>query len=348
MQKLKFDDFENVGFVGAGTVGSITKVREKKTGQEYALKLLSPGISQDKLIAARFEREILVLSKLNHPNIVSYIGHGKHDGQLFYVMELLNGGTLKSVTETTGPLSWHEAADCGRQIASALQHAHNHGIIHRDLKPGNVFLASDAQPKLGDFGIARDQNSKQLTETGLTVGTYAYMPPELVTGESNITGKADLYALGCLLFELITGRTPFVGDGFAQLFEQHLKSTPPRLRELAPATPIGLDELVNELLAKKPESRPFNARAVQGRLNAVLEAHFHKETVGNGHNVAESSAAPVAAADLGAGEIRWGQDAIRQRLEMTGSHREVSWVALGVIAATLVGALLAIAWLGGR
>lgn len=262
-------------------------------------------------------------------------------------MELLGGGTLKTVMESTGPLSWHEAADCGRQIASALQHAHNHGIIHRDLKPGNVFLASNAQPKLGDFGIARDQHSDQLTETGMTVGTYAYMPPELVTGETNITGKVDLYALGCLLFELITGRTPFVGDGFVQLFEQHLKSPPPRLRDKAPGTPLELDELVNTLLAKEPESRPFNARAVQGQLNAILETHFTSAAAANVQNPdASSSPTDAIAADLGAGQIRWGQEAIQQRLEMTAPNREVSWVALAVIAATLVAAVLSIAWLG--
>lgn len=344
MHKLQFDDFEEVGFVGAGTVGSITKVRERSTGKEYALKLLSPGISQNKLVAARFEREILVLSKLNHPNIVSYIGHGEHGGQLFYVMELLTGGTLKFVLESTGPFTWHEAADCGRQIASALQHAHNHGIIHRDLKPGNVFLASDAQPKLGDFGIARDQHSEQLTETGLTVGTYAYMPPELVTGESNITGKVDLYAMGCLIFELVTGRTPFIGDGFAQLFDQHLNRAPPRLRELAPATPPELDQLVDELLSKDPESRPFNARAVQGRLNAILEPYLGSAAE---QQVAAHAANNGSATDLGAGQIQVGQAAIRQRIEMKSPGREVSWRALVCIAALLVAGLASIAWFGG-
>lgn len=337
MHKLQFDDFENVGFVGAGTVGTISKVREKSTGTEYALKLLSPGISQDKLVAARFEREILVLSKLNHPNIVKYVGHGKHNGQLFYVMELLEGGTLKSVMESTGPLSWHEAADCGRQIASALQHAHNHGIIHRDLKPGNVFLAGDAQPKLGDFGIARDQHSQQLTETGLTVGTYAYMPPELVTGETNITGKVDLYALGCLLFELVTGRTPFIGDGFAQLFEQHLNSPPPKLRDFVPQAPAELDLLVNNLLAKDPESRPFNARAVQGQLNSILEPYLSGATaVENTHSKSQPNG------DRGAGQVRWGQAAVRERINTQVPNREVSWVALAAITAILVGALILI------
>ena len=120
---------------------------------------------------------MLILSKLNHPNIVAYYGDGKHDGQLFYVMELIHGGTLKEVLQRGGPLTWQETAECGRQIASALQHAHNHGIIHRDLKPGNVFFTEDGQMKLGDFGIARDLRSNDLTDAGLTVGTYAYMAP---------------------------------------------------------------------------------------------------------------------------------------------------------------------------
>lgn len=346
MHKLQFDDFDQLESIGVGTVGSIFKVREKATGDLYALKLLSPGISQDKLVAARFEREIMVLSRLNHPGIVSYVGHGKHQAQLFYVMELLEGGTLKSLTETTGPLSWHEAADCGRQIASALQHAHNHGIIHRDLKPGNVFLAGDAQPKLGDFGIARDQHATGLTDTGLTVGTYAYMPPELVRGESEITGKVDLYALGCLLFEMIVGRTPFVGDGFVQLFEQHLNRPAPRLREFAPGAPPPLDDLIAELLAKDPESRPFNARAVQGRLGTLLEPLIaaDAEKAATAGDDAQSRSQQLI--DRGAGQITWGQQSIRQRLQPSAPSREVSWKTIITITALLAVTLAVIRWCG--
>lgn len=328
MHQLQYDDFEQLEPIGAGTVGSIFKVLERATGDFYALKLLSPGISQNKLIADRFEREILVLSKLNHPNIVSYYGQGEHNGQLFFVMELLEGGTIKSLLESTGPFSWHETADCGRQICSALQHLHNHGIIHRDIKPGNVFLSGDAKPKLGDFGIAQDQHSAGLTDAGLTVGTYAYMCPELVRGETAITGKVDLYALGCLFFEMITGRTPFVGDGFVQLFEQHLNSPPPRLRDFAPATPEGFDKLVQSLLAKDPESRPFNARAVQGRLGALLEPLE-----------ATSAATDASNNDAGAGQVHWGQQAIQRRLSLQPVNRDVSWTKLGLIAALLAGVL---------
>jgi len=306
MQQLQYDDFEELEPIGAGTVGSIFKVRERSTGNLYALKLLSPGISQNKLIADRFEREILVLSKLQHPNIVSYYGQGEHNGQLFFVMELLAGGTVKSLLESTGPFAWHETADCGRQICSALQHAHNHGIIHRDIKPGNIFLSENA----------------------LTVGTYAYMCPELVRGETAITGKVDLYALGCLFFEMITGRTPFVGSGFVQLFEQHLNSPPPRLRDFAPATPEALDDLVQSLLAKDPESRPFNARAVQGQLGALLEPLASATESEAGHGT-----------DAGAGQVHWGQEAIQRRISLQPMDRDVSWKKLGIIAALLAAGL---------
>lgn len=330
MRKLSFEEFELHEGLGAGTVGAVNRVRNKSTGDEFALKLLSPGISQNDLIRNRFEREILVLSKLDHPNIVRYYGHGKYDGQLFFVMELMQGGTLKSLLANTGPLAWHEAADCARQLASALQHSHNHGIIHRDLKPGNVFLSGAAKPKLGDFGIALDQHEAGLTDTGLTVGTYAYMPPELVRGEKSVTGQVDLYALGCMIFEMVTGRTPFVGDGFVQLFEQHLNSPPPRMSQFAEDVPAELDELVGELLAKAPEDRPFNARAVQGRLNAMLEPFLSRQ------NVQESDAdSSDDLNDLPAGEVRYGQFAMRERLQLVEPRPEVSWKKLGVVFAVL-------------
>jgi serine/threonine protein kinase len=186
-------------------------------------------------------------------------------------MEFIKGGTLKDLMQKSGTLSWREVAETGRQIAAALQHAHNHGIIHRDLKPGNVFITESGELKLGDFGIARDTHMQDLTEAGLTVGTYSYMAPELVRGERAITGQVDLYALGCLLYELLVGHPPYQGDNFAQIFDQHLNATPARVTHFGIECPAELDTLIQELLAKSPEDRPFNARAVQGILGHLLD-----------------------------------------------------------------------------
>ena len=248
MNLLFFDDFEIGDQIGAGTVGTIYRATQKSTGDIYALKILSSAVTQNEVVVTRFEREMVILSRLNHPNIVKYFGGGKHKGQLFYVMELVEGGTLKDILVSSGPFSWRETAECGRQIAAALQHGHNHGVIHRDLKPGNVFFKPNGTAKLGDFGIARDLTATEITDPGLTVGTYAYMAPEIIRGERAITGQVDLYALGCVLFEMMVGRTPFTGDNFAQIFDQHLNQPAPTLIDLGVPCPREMSSLVDSLL----------------------------------------------------------------------------------------------------
>ncbi len=324
MQSLRFEDFEIGQELGSGTVGTVYEVVEKATNNVYALKLLSRNLGMAELMVSRFEREILILSKLEHPNIVAYHGQGTHDKQLFYVMELIRGGTLKEVLANSNRLTWQEAAECGRQLASALQHAHNHGIIHRDLKPGNVYVTNEGKLKLGDFGIARDIHSLDLTDTGLTVGTYWYMSPELVRGKREITGKSDLYALGCLLFELLTGHPPYQGDNFAQIFEQHLHSAPPSVRDFADC-PERLDALIRSLLAKNPEERPFNARSVQGVLSELLSD--------SGVSV---EATKAAAADRGASNVHLAQESLATRVQAASPRTDVSWAKLAVLLLAIV------------
>jgi serine/threonine protein kinase len=335
MTSLRFDEYTIGEVLGVGTVGTIYRVTRRDSGQAYALKLLLPSVSTDQNIVRRFEREMLILSKLNHPNIVGYYGNGQHQGQLLYVMELIEGGTLKDVLQRGGPFTWPEAAECGRQLASALQHAHNHGIIHRDLKPGNVFFTNEGQIKLGDFGIAKDLRARDLTDTGLTVGTYAYMAPELVRGNREITGQVDLYALGCLLFEMLTGRTPYVGDNFAAIFDQHLTAEPPRPSDHGAACPPELDRLVVQLLAKAPDDRPFNARAVQGVLGELLAG--------------ETGVAPPATRhDRSASSVRPIQLRLRDRILVTREPRAVSWKALGLISLGLLVFIVAMFFLQDR
>ena len=338
MSQLRHSDFEIGETIGFGTVGTIYQVSERATGIQYALKLLSPAVSMDANVVTRFEREIMVLSKLSHPNIVAYIGEGKHEGQLFYVMELIRAGTVKELLHRSGPLTWPEAVECGRQIASALQHAHNHGIIHRDLKPGNVFLTEQGQAKLGDFGIARDLRAHDLTDIGLTVGTYAYMAPELVKGTREITGQVDLYALGCVIFEMLTGRPPYQGDNFAEIFEQHLSAKPPRLQQNGVACPDAIDNLVVALLAKSPEDRPFNARAVQGILGELSEV-VETEPNGEGDSMEDRAASSVRPVQL----------TLQNRIQATHAitQRDVSWRAISVLMITLLAAIVAMFFLSG-
>ncbi|MFC1758204.1 serine/threonine-protein kinase [Planctomycetota bacterium] len=263
-----------------------------------------------------------------HQNIVSYLGRGRHEGQLFYAMEYVPGGTLKQILARDGRLRWKEAAECGRQIAAALQHAHNHGIIHRDLKPGNIFVDDQGRLKLGDFGIARDLHAADITDSGLTVGTYSYMAPELVRGERSITGQVDLYGLGCVLFEIVAGRPPYLGDNFAQIFDQHLNAPIPRLRDHGVQCPPEFGDVITALLAKQPGDRPFNARTVQGKLG---EMTFHDEI-----DVSQMS-------DRAARSVS-GQELLRRRVATISNPMHLSWAKLLLAGAAVVVAIGTLAY----
>jgi serine/threonine protein kinase len=269
----RIGDYKLLDAIGVGTVGSVYRAKNRKTGQKVALKILLPSVSADHNILRRFEREMSILEKLDHRNIVRYLEDGKHEGRLYYVMELVDSGSLKDEMQIHGRLPWPQVCRYGIQISSALQHAHNFGIVHRDLKPANLFLTDTGQLKLGDFGIALDRHAVGLTDSGLTVGTYAYMSPEQIRADNDVSDRTDLYALGCLLFEMLTGRHPFEGSNFAQIFEQHLNTAPPRVRQFISDCPEELEQIIVRLMAKQPESRPFNARFVQGYLQEVLNKY---------------------------------------------------------------------------
>jgi serine/threonine protein kinase len=333
-------EFELGDVLGVGTVGTIYRATEKSSRKQVAIKKLHPGVSQDQLIRARFRREMEILERLSHPHIVRYYGGGEDDGILFYVMELVDGGTVKGLLQVKGVFDWPIVAEVTRQICSALQYAHNHGVIHRDLKPSNLFLTKTGEIKLGDFGIARDLDRSDITATGMTVGTHAYMAPEQITGDEAVSGKADLYSLGCCLFEMLVGRTPFQGDNFAQLFEQHLRSDAPHVRDFVGSCPTELDAIVNRLLEKNPEDRPFNARQVQA-LMLQLDAAVDTDDSNTGQRINQD----IGAEDVVARGKELLQQEIRQA-EATNSG-EVSWGRLVVLVAFVL-AMIAFASVLGR
>lgn len=261
--------------LGSGGMGIVYRAVYRKNGRVVALKVLTPELSANPKLVARFEREMKILEKLDHPNITRYYGGGKSNGQHFYAMRLMGGGTLAELLKRRGALPWEQVIEYGRQICDALDHAHEHGVIHRDLKPANLFLRMDrktGQEKLvlGDFGIARDMDDSGLTATGMTVGTYAYMAPEQINGKHAITGKTDLYALGCVLFEMLTGQAPFEGNSAGDLMVQHLQKEPPSVRNLAVDCPIWLESVIAQLLQKQPVDRPHDAASVMMALDEVV------------------------------------------------------------------------------
>jgi serine/threonine protein kinase len=259
--------------LGVGTMGTVYRAESDDLAEPVAIKILHPSIAHDAKMVERFQREIVIMERLSHPHIVRHHGGGMLDGQYFYAMQLLDCGSLKDRLEQRGPLPWPLAALYTSQIAAALQHAHNHGLVHRDLKPSNLFFA-DGRIVLGDFGIARDTRDADSSDLGKAVGTYAYMSPEQICADGDITGKSDLYSLGCVAYQMLTGVPPFVGANFAQIWDQHLHAQPKSLREQDVDCPEWLETLIVALMEKDPHRRPFNARAVQGLIRDRLEDEF--------------------------------------------------------------------------
>lgn len=267
--------------LGAGGMGVVYLAVYQKTKQKVALKVLAPDLTTDKGLLARFEREIEILKKLRHPNVVRYYGGGKHENQRYYAMEIVTGGSLEDMLKKRGKLSWEDTITFSRQVCEALHFAHEAGVVHRDLKPANLLLSKSGKVKLTDFGIARDSNRTALTAAGKTVGTFAYMAPEQITGKASITRKTDLYALGCVMFELLTGQTPFSAETAPETLFKHLEEDPPRVRELVMECPVWLEQLIDQLLSKEPEDRPYDALAVQVALDDVIQKVAERATISN-------------------------------------------------------------------
>ncbi len=256
--------------LGQGGFGAVYEATHQETGQRVALKFLLDTKQLESEVQSRFVREVALLQKLDHENVVRHFEAGLHEGSIYCAMELVECGSLKEVLASRRKLPWRESAEVALQLCRALEHAHARGCIHRDLKPANLFLSEDGVVKLGDLGLARDLNDSRLTASGRTVGTWRYMPPEQITGQSDIDGRLDLYAAGCILFEMVAGRVPFDGPDFVTIFDQHLESMPPRLDLAVSDCPQHLADLVEQLLAKLPAERPASATEVVESLENIL------------------------------------------------------------------------------
>lgn len=280
MENRSIGPFELVEQLGAGGMGVVYRAKYAKTGQTVALKLLSPGLQEDEKLVARFTRELEILKKLKHPNIVQCYGGGRLGKQRFYAMELVDGGTLGELLKEKGRFGWETVIEYGQQICNALDHAHENGVVHRDLKPANLMVdKKSGYLKLADFGLARLSDATQLTAAGKTLGTFAYMAPEQISGSSPITAKTDLYALGVVLFELLTGKTPFKSETTAELLMAHLSKKPPRICNEVLDCPIWLEKVVFQLMEKDPIKRPRDALAVAQALKEVRDKVAHGASV---------------------------------------------------------------------
>ncbi len=255
--------------IGAGGMGIVRRGVDLSSGDSVAVKLLHPGQA-----AERFLREAEVLAKLGHPAIVRYVAHGATEqGRLYIVMEWLDGATLSELLAARSVLSPSNVVSFARRLASGLALAHGQGVVHRDIKPSNVILPGDdlARATLIDFGVARRAVDPHLTQVGLLIGTTSYMSPEQASGERNPQPASDIFSLGSLLYRALSGRHPFeAGDATATLAKV-LLDEPVRPAEIEPRIPGALDDLVFEMLSKRPEDRPADGSVLFDRLDALGE-----------------------------------------------------------------------------
>jgi len=249
------DRYTLLDVLGDGGMARVYLARDGVLGREVALKVLGERYAEDELFVERFRREAKNAASLNHPGVVQVYDQGRaEDGTYYMAMEYVPGGTLKELIARRGPLNSSEAADIASRVADALAEAHRGGIVHRDVKPQNVLLTASGEAKVADFGIARATSSRTMTETNTVLGTASYMSPEQVRGE-RVGPQSDLYSLGVVLYEMLTGRLPHEASDPIATAMKHLERPAPHPRDANPVVPEELDALVVRLLSKDPEER---------------------------------------------------------------------------------------------
>jgi len=253
--------------LGAGGMANVYLAEDQELGRRVAIKILNDRHANDDQFVERFRREAKNAAALSHPNIVSIYDRGEAEGTYYIAMEYLDGRSLKELIVSRGPAPVHVAVEYARQILSALRFAHRHGIVHRDIKPHNVLVDAEGRVKVTDFGIARAGTS-QMTEAGSIVGTAQYLSPEQARG-ADVDQRSDLYSLGVVLYELLTGEPPFEGDTPVEIAMKHLSTVPEPPSARRPDIPRELDWVVMRALAKDPDGRYQSAEEMDADLDRV-------------------------------------------------------------------------------
>jgi CheY-like chemotaxis protein len=261
--------YEIVDLLGRGGMGVVYRARDLELEEDVAIKTLRPELMSDATLVERFKSEIRAARRITHPNVVRMHDFGEWSGIYYLTMEYVEGMTVRELIDARGLLGVSPTLAIGAQLAESLEVAHAQDVIHRDIKPQNLLLDGYGSLKVMDFGVAHlAQRSGNQTETGLVLGTPAYMAPEQLLGEA-VDARSDLYAMGVVLYECVTGRLPFEAESTVSLVAKLLTQEPPPPLELNSDVPPPLSALILELLAKRPEERPASARGLRERLAQI-------------------------------------------------------------------------------
>ena len=276
-QKIN-DRYEIIRSIGEGGMANVYLGYDTILDRNVAIKVLRGDLSNDEKFVRRFQREALSASSLAHQNIVEMYDVGEDDGVYYIVMEYVDGKTLKQLLKKRGTLTLSEAIDIMSQLTDGMAHAHDSYIIHRDLKPQNIMIKDDGQIKITDFGIAMALNSTQLTQTNSVMGSVHYLPPEQASGKG-CTIKSDIYSMGIIFYELLSGSLPFRGDNAVEIALKHMREPLPSLRESNNAIPQSIENIIRKSTAKNPKNRYDSARSMHEDLLTALNDERMDEEV---------------------------------------------------------------------
>ncbi|HEY2911273.1 MAG TPA: protein kinase [Gemmataceae bacterium] len=293
-------EFEILRKIGAGGMGQVYLARQLSLKRQVALKLLRKDLAGNATAMLRFQAEAEAVATLNHPNIVQVYGAGESDGLRYMALEFVDGRNLREHLARKGPPDLPIAISIIRQVALALQKAHERGLVHRDIKPENILVTRKVEVKVTDFGLSRffTGEAVHLTQSGVTLGTPLYLSPEQAQGQE-VDFRSDLYSLGVTSYHLLSGEPPFKGATALEVALKHLTDVPRPLGELRPDLPADLCALIHRLMAKKPAERPQSARELLRELGKVKEAHGAKAGPASARSANPAATVPLALSSSG-------------------------------------------------
>lgn len=274
-QKIN-DRYQIIRSIGEGGMANVYLAYDTILDRNVAVKILRGDLADDEKFVKRFQGEAIAASSLNHPNIVEMYDVGDDDGKYFIVMEYVDGKTLKSLIKKRGALTLSEIIDIMLQLTSAVSCAHDSYIIHRDIKPQNVMILEDGRVKIMDFGIAMALGSNELTQTNSVMGSVHYLPPEQANGKGS-TMKSDIYSLGILMFELLTGKLPFKGDNAVEIAIKQMKEPIPSVCKINPNIPQSIENIILKACAKNPKNRYESVKDMREDIERCLEPEHQFE-----------------------------------------------------------------------